>query len=53
MLAAEIRNRRSAGMKASCWRWHLDEVFVRVNGVQHYLWRAVDHEGEVPDALFF
>ena len=29
------------------WRWHLDEVFVRINGETHYLWRAVDHEGEV------
>jgi putative transposase len=29
------------------WRWHLDEVFVRINGERHYLWRAVDHEGEV------
>ena len=28
-------------------RWHLDEVFVRINGETHYLWRAVDHEGEV------
>ncbi len=28
-------------------RWHLDEVFVRINGEIHYLWRAVDHEGEV------
>ncbi len=34
-------------MRASRWRWHLDEVFVTVNGVQHCLWRAVDHEGEV------
>jgi putative transposase len=25
------------------WRWHLDEVFVKINGVTHYLWRAVDH----------
>ena len=31
-------------------RWHLDEVFVKINGVQHYLWRAVDHEGEVLEA---
>ena len=31
----------------SQWRWHLDEVFVRINGKTHYLWRAVDHEGEV------
>ena len=29
------------------WRWHLDEVFVKVNGRLCYLWRAVDHEGEV------
>ena len=29
------------------WRWHLDEVFVKINGETHYLWRAVDHEGEV------
>ena len=29
------------------WRWHLDEVFVRINGETYYLWRAVDHEGEV------
>jgi putative transposase len=32
-------------------RWHLDEVFVRVNGVQHYLWRAVDLAGEVLEAF--
>ena len=31
----------------SNWRWHLDEVFVRVNGKIHYLWRAVGHEEEV------
>ena len=28
-------------------RWHLDEVFVRINGEVHELWRAVDREGEV------
>ena len=32
------------------WRWHLDEVFVKINGVPHYLWRAVDHEAEVLEA---
>ncbi|WP_341864150.1 IS6 family transposase [Gymnodinialimonas sp. 57CJ19] len=47
MFAAEIRKRRIEGMKSSRWRWHLDEVFVKINGKQHYLWRAVDHEGEV------
>ena len=35
----------------SNWRWHLDEVFVRINGETYYLWRAVDHEGEVLEAL--
>ena len=29
------------------WRWHLDEVYVKINGEMHYLWRAVDQEGEI------
>ena len=33
------------------WQWHLDEVFVKINGVQHYLWRAVDHEDEVLESF--
>ena len=33
------------------WRWHLDEAFVKVNGKLCYLWRAVDHEGEVLEAV--
>ena len=46
--AAEIKKKRSAQMRAGMqWRWHLDEVFVRINGQTYYLWRAVDHEGEV------
>jgi len=32
-------------------KWHLDELFIRMNGVQHYLWRAVDHNGAVIDIL--
>jgi len=32
-------------------RWHLDEVFLKINGVQHFLWRAVDQEGTVLDIL--
>ena len=32
-------------------RWHLDEVFVKINGERHYLWRAVDQEGEVLEAF--
>ena len=48
MFAADIRKKRAASMRGSPqWRWHLDEVFVRINGESHYLWRAVDHEGEV------
>jgi putative transposase len=31
--------------------WYLDEVFVRIQGVQHYLWRAVDQNGVVLDVL--
>ena len=41
MFAAEIRKRRVHHQSYSCWRWHLDEVFVRINGQTHYLWRAV------------
>ena len=48
MFAAEIRRRRRQTLRAvPQWRWHLDEVFVKINGQTYYLWRAVDHEGEV------
>ena len=50
--AAEIKKKRFAQMRgAPQWRWHLDEVFVRINGEVHYLWRAVDHEGEVLESF--
>ena len=49
IFAAEIRHKRARHLRGwSQWRWHLDEVFVRIN---HYLWRAVDHEGEVLEAF--
>jgi len=32
-------------------RWHLDEVFLKNNGRLHYLWRAVDQDGDVLDIL--
>ena len=51
MFAAEIRKRRVEGMRSSHWRWHLDEMFVKINGERHYLWRAVDHEGEVLESF--
>jgi putative transposase len=48
MFASEIRRKRIQQMRAySNWQWHLDEVFVKINGEMYYLWRAVDHEGEV------
>jgi putative transposase len=48
IFAAEIRRRRVDHMsKCRKWKWHLDEIYVKINGEMHYLWRAVDHEGEV------
>ena len=32
-------------------KWHLDEVFIRIQGKQHYLWRAIDQDGHVLDIL--
>jgi putative transposase len=32
-------------------KWHLDEVFIRIQGELHYLWRAVDQDGVVLDIL--
>src|SRR5882757_9687000 len=32
-------------------RWHLDEVYVKINGQMRYLWRAVDHAGEVLESF--
>jgi len=52
MFAAEIRQARTQSRRAMPeWRWRLDEVFVRINGEIHCLWRAVDHEGEVLEAF--
>jgi putative transposase len=51
MFAAEIRKRRVQNGSYFRWRWHMDEVFVRINGQTHYLWCAVDHEGEVLEVL--
>lgn len=48
MFASDIRRQRISRMRGfRHWRWHLDEMFVKINGETHYLWRAVDHEGEV------
>ena len=45
--ANELRRRRPRPGD----KWHLDEVFIRINGETHYLWRAVDQHGEVLDIL--
>lgn len=48
MFAADIKRQRISRMRGfRHWRWHLDEMFVKINGETHYLWRAVDQEGEI------
>ena len=48
MFALEItKKRRKQARSHINWQWHFDEVFVKINGEGHYLWRAVDNEGEV------
>jgi putative transposase len=47
VIARELRRSRPAPDS----RWHLDEMVVRIAGKRMYLWRAVDHEGEVLDML--
>jgi putative transposase len=52
LFAGEVRIRRVSYMRGfRQWRWHLDEMYVKVNGEMHYLWRAVDHEGEVLESF--
>jgi len=46
MFASKIRAKRAERLRSGRqWRWHLDEVFVKINGERHYLWQAVGHEG--------
>ena len=47
LFAKEMKNKPN--YQVSNWRWHIDEVFVKINGELHYLWRAVDQEGTVLD----
>ncbi|AGI74528.1 hypothetical protein OA238_c46850 [Octadecabacter arcticus 238] len=52
LFAADIREKRVSQMRVySNWQWHLDEAFVNISGETHYLWRAVDHEGEVLESF--
>ncbi len=48
LFAGDIRRACMSRMRGfRHWRWHLDEMYVKLNGEMVYLWRAVDHEGEV------
>jgi len=47
LFAGEIRKRR----KKPSGRWHIDEVYLKINGQLLYLWRAVDQHGTVLDIL--
>lgn len=52
MFASTIREKRVQAMRQHTqWRWRLDEVYVKVQGEMKYLWRAVDHEGEVLESF--
>ena len=52
MFAGEVRRKRVSYMRGfRHWRWHLDEMYVKINGEMHYLWRAVDQEGEILESF--
>ena len=52
LFASDIRRQRVQRMRGfRHWQWHLDEMYVRLNGEMVYLWRAVDHEGEVLESF--
>ncbi|MDQ3186350.1 MAG: IS6 family transposase [Pseudomonadota bacterium] len=52
VFAGEVRRKRVSYMRGfRQWRWHLDEMYVKVNGEMRYLWRAVDHEGEILESF--
>src|SRR6478752_6402968 len=52
LFAADIRRQRVSRMRGfRQWKWHLDEMYVKVNGEMRYLWRAVDQEGEILESF--
>ena len=52
MFAGDIRRQRDSRMRGfRHWRWHLDEMYVKLNGQMIYMWRAVDHEGEILESF--
>lgn len=46
-VAADLRKRRPG----PCSTWHLDEVYLKIDGRLVFLWRAIDAEGELLDVL--
>ena len=52
LFAGDIRRQRVSRMRGfRHWRWHLDEVYVKLNGDMVYLWRPVDQEGEILESF--
>jgi putative transposase len=52
MFAGEVRRKRVSRMREfRQWRWHLDEMYVKLNGEMVYVWRAVDQEGEILESF--
>ena len=48
LFAADVRRQGVSRMRGfRHWRWHLDEMYVKLNGEMVHLWRAVDQEGEI------
>jgi hypothetical protein len=52
LFAADIRRQRVNHMRGlRQWKWHLDEMYVKLGGEMIYLWRAVDHEREILESF--
>ena len=52
IFAADIRRQRVSKMRGfKQWRWHLDEMYVKLNGEMVYLWRAVDQDREILESF--
>lgn len=52
MFADDIRRQRVSRMRGfRHWRWHLDEMYVKLNGEMVYLWRAVEQEGDILESF--
>ena len=48
LFAADIRRQRVCRVRSlPQWKWHLDEMYVKLNGEMVCLWRAVDNKGEI------